>query len=113
MQKGVTWPPGQAEDRDEWFRSAFEQYFGVVCSYFSRKGCSREESSELAQETFLRVYKNIDSFRGDANFETWLYQVSANLYRNTLRAQSARKRDGAEVSLAEMTERPLTRGTRS
>jgi RNA polymerase sigma-70 factor (ECF subfamily) len=104
MQKDVTWPPGQADDREEWFRSAFEQYFSVVSAYFSRKGCSREEGSELAQEVFLRVYKSMDSFRGDSSFEAWLYQISANLYRNTVRAQSTRKRDGAEVSLAQIIE---------
>ena len=34
MQNSETWPPGPGEDREEWFRSAFEQYFGLVCSYF-------------------------------------------------------------------------------
>jgi RNA polymerase sigma-70 factor, ECF subfamily len=86
------------------FRQIFRQYYGLVFSYFNRKGFSIEESQDLAQDTFLRVHKSLSTFRREARFETWLFQITANVYRNTLRAQSTRKRDAAEVSLDEIFE---------
>jgi RNA polymerase sigma-70 factor (ECF subfamily) len=91
-------------DREESFRQIFHQYYRLVFSYFARKGFSAEESHDLAQETFLRVNKSLDTFRRESRFETWLFQVTANVYRNTLRAQSTRKRDAPEVSLNDILE---------
>ncbi len=44
-------------------------------------------ADDLAQETFLRAYKNIRSFRGEARFSTWLYRIAYNTFR-----ENARKR---------------------
>lgn len=40
---------------------------------------SREEAEEVVQDGFLRVYRHIGSFRGDASFGTWLYRIIFNL----------------------------------
>jgi RNA polymerase sigma-70 factor, ECF subfamily len=44
-------------------------------------------ADDLAQETFLRAYKNLRSFRGEARFSTWLYRIAYNTFR-----ENARKR---------------------
>ena len=44
-------------------------------------------ADDLAQEAFLRAYKNIRSFRGEAKFSTWLYRIAYNCFR-----EDARKR---------------------
>ena len=44
-------------------------------------------ADDLAQETFLRAYKNLRSFRGEAKFSTWLYRIAYNCFR-----EEARKR---------------------
>jgi RNA polymerase sigma factor (sigma-70 family) len=44
-------------------------------------------ADDLSQETFLRAYKNIRSFRGEARFSTWLYRIAYNTFR-----ENARKR---------------------
>ena len=91
-------------DREACFEHIFKQYYSLVFSYFARKGFSAEESRDLAQDTFLRVYKSLGTFRGKSRFETWLFQITANLYRNTLRAKSTRKREASEVSLDQVLE---------
>jgi len=54
----------------------------------------------------LKVHRGLPAFRYEARFETWLFQIAANLYRNTLRSQSTLKREAQEVSLDEAAEEP-------
>lgn len=57
-----------------------------------------EEARDLTQETFLRAFQNIGSFRGDADLRTWIYRIAINQARNRWRWWRRRKRD-ATVSL--------------
>lgn len=77
----------------------FQRYYRPVVFFFRRRGFSSEESRDLAQETFLRVSKRWDSFRGESAVETWLFQIASNLYKNTLRSQATQKRETQDVSL--------------
>lgn len=78
----------------------FQRYYQPVVGFFLRRGFSAEESQDLAQETFLRVFNKWDSFRGESAVETWLFQIAANLYKNTLRSLQTQKRDAQEVPLS-------------
>jgi RNA polymerase sigma-70 factor (ECF subfamily) len=93
--------PEDAEDHmlGEVAEELFRRYDRPVRAYFLHKGFSAEESLDLAQETFYRVYKNKEGFRGESSVVTWLFQIASNLYKNTLRSQAAQKRDREEVSL--------------
>jgi RNA polymerase sigma factor (sigma-70 family) len=42
-------------------------------------------ADDLAQDAFLRAYKNIRSFRGEARFSTWLYRIAYNCFREDAR----------------------------
>ena len=42
-------------------------------------------ADDLAQETFIRAYKHIGSFRGEAKFSTWLYRIAYNCFREEAR----------------------------
>lgn len=44
-------------------------------------------ADDLAQETFVRAYRNLARFRGEAKFSTWLYRIAYNCFR-----EDARKR---------------------
>jgi RNA polymerase sigma-70 factor (ECF subfamily) len=52
-----------------------------------------EEARDLTQETFLRAFRHIDSFRGDADLRTWLYRIAVNQARNRWRWWKRRKKD--------------------
>ena len=81
------------------FEGLFQRYHRPLVAFFLHKGFSTEESRDLAQETFFRVYKNRELFRGESSPVTWLFQIAANLYKNTLRSKAAQKRDAEEVPL--------------
>lgn len=38
-----------------------------------------EDAEDMTQETFLRAFMNIDQYRGDAKFSTWLYRIAYNI----------------------------------
>ncbi|WP_179005657.1 RNA polymerase sigma factor [Winogradskyella forsetii] len=38
----------------------------------------REEAEEVAQDTFVKVFKSLDKFKGDSKFSTWIYKVTYN-----------------------------------
>ena len=48
------------------------------------------ECQDVAQETFLRAYRALGSFRGDAQFYTWLHRIAVNTAKNHLVAQNRR-----------------------
>jgi len=45
----------------------------------------REEARDLTQEAFLRTFKNIRTFRGDASFYTWFYRIVVNTCLDAIR----------------------------
>lgn len=99
------WQAGKdPKEQEESFGQIFVAFYRPVYSFFLRRGFPSEECYDLAQETFLRVSKSLQTFRHESSFESWLFKIAANIYRNTLRGQSALKREAQEVSLDEITE---------
>jgi RNA polymerase sigma-70 factor (ECF subfamily) len=60
------------------------------------------ECQDVAQEAFLRAYRAIGSFRGDAQFYTWLHRIAVNTAKNHLVAHGRRPpTDDIDVADAE------------
>ncbi len=97
MQLVERWHAG--DDREEVFRTLFETFYGPLYRFFTRRGFSPEESQDLIQETFLRVYKGIASFRQEAKWENWLFQIASNTASKAWRHRAAKKRSGREIPL--------------
>ena len=57
-----------------------------------------QEAYDTAQEIFIKVYKNLQSFRGEASFLTWLYTIAGNTCKNRLKSLDYRYRN-KKVSL--------------
>lgn len=62
---------------------------------------SPEEARDVYQEAFLRVYKNIQTFRFDCAFHTWLYRVVTNICLDSLRKRKVRREEPAVVETAD------------
>jgi RNA polymerase sigma-70 factor, ECF subfamily len=48
------------------------------------------DGQDLAQETFIKAYKNFKSFRGDSAVGTWLYRICVNVWKNRVRYEKRR-----------------------
>ena len=65
-------------------------YPRVYASLFSFTK-SKEDSEDLAQQTFLKVWQQISTFRGDSAFFTWVYRIAINLAKNYVASSSYKK----------------------
>ena len=77
------------------FRVLVETYDPVVKAFFARRLKSADECLDLTQETFLRVYKGLKGYRGDAPFGAWLFRIAWNV----LHRRAADPRASASVIL--------------
>lgn len=62
---------------------------------------SPEDASDIYQEAFLRVFRNLGNFRFDCSFHTWLYRIVTNLCLDHLRKRKVRKEEASTVETAE------------
>ena len=62
---------------------------------------SPEDARDVYQEAFLRVYRNLHSFRFDCSFSTWLYRIVSNLCLDQLRKRKVRKEEPASLATSE------------
>lgn len=53
---------------------------------------------DIVQETFIKAYRSITSFRGDSFFYTWLYRIAVNTAKNYLTAQG-RRFSGSDIDI--------------
>jgi len=67
---------------------------------------SPDDASDVYQEAFLRVYRNLHTFRFDCSFHTWLYRIVTNLCLDHLRKRKVRRE---ESTVVETGEGPLDR----
>jgi RNA polymerase sigma-70 factor, ECF subfamily len=74
------------------FREIFSKFYPLVLRYFVHQGFSEEDGRDLAQETMLRIYRNLPAFLGDAQLGTWVFQVTANVCKNAVRTRATHKR---------------------
>ncbi|MDP6959561.1 MAG: sigma-70 family RNA polymerase sigma factor, partial [Planctomycetota bacterium] len=57
------------------------------------------DAEEISQEGFVRAYRRLSSFRGEAHFRSWLFRILINLHRDRIRSQ--RRRENREECLSQ------------
>jgi RNA polymerase sigma-70 factor (ECF subfamily) len=62
---------------------------------------SPDDASDVYQEAFLRVYKNLSSFRFDCSFHTWLYRIVTNLCLDQLRKRKVRREESPTLDTSD------------
>jgi RNA polymerase sigma-70 factor (ECF subfamily) len=65
---------GEREAFDEIVRQTYVEVYTLAV----RLTANEEDASDVVQEAYLRAWKGIRRFRGDAQFSTWMYRITAN-----------------------------------
>lgn len=74
----------------------YREYYEIVYKYLLYLTKDKDISEDLAQETFVRMIKNIDKFEGKSKLSSWLCEIAKNLWRDYLR-KNKRKIDLTDV----------------
>jgi RNA polymerase sigma factor (sigma-70 family) len=87
--------PADARDRadmeklqaghDAALNDLMERHASPVFHFLCRMVGNEDDANDLAQETFVRVFKSRASFRAEQKFSSWLFTIAANLARNHFR----------------------------
>src|SRR5258708_3399320 len=74
------------------FAELLRRNWAYVFGRCYRRLRDREDAEDLAQEVFLRVYRGRKTYEPRAKFSTWLFHITQNLLRNTIRSRRRRPR---------------------
>jgi RNA polymerase sigma-70 factor, ECF subfamily len=61
------------------FQELVNQYKDLVFAIISRTARDSASAEDLAQDVFLRIYRGLPYFRGEARLSTWIYRIVANV----------------------------------
>lgn len=79
----------------------FEQFvYNTACRVLTSSGLSTDSADDIAQDSFIKAWRHLSTFRGDCSFSTWLFRITVNTARDSIRS-AARK---ATVSLTKADE---------
>lgn len=86
------------------FAVLVDRYKDLVFTLALRMLKNREEAEEVAQDTFIKVFKSLSKFKGDSKFSTWIYRITYNSCLDVLKKY---KQEYSTVVLDEFSEREL------
>lgn len=75
------------------FDLLFTRYRHKIASLVSRYVQDRQEVEDVVQESFIKAYRALPRFRGDAQFYTWIYRIAINTAKNHLVSRNRRPPD--------------------
>ena len=85
------------------FNLLVKKYQHKVVNLVARYVKNPGDVADVAQETFIKAYRSLPTFRGESAFYTWLYRIAVNTAKNYIVAQGRRPPDmDVEASDAEL-----------
>lgn len=83
------------------FAVLVDNYKNLVFTLTLRMLKNREEAEEAAQDTFIKIYKSLNNFKGEAKFSTYVYKVAYNTCLDSIKKNKKYLND---VAIDELTE---------
>lgn len=78
------------ESPERGFRMLMMKYQEPLYWHIRRLVVSHDDAQDAAQETFVRIYRSFDQYRGDCSFRSWIYRIATN---EALRIISKRRQE--------------------
>ncbi len=92
--------------RNEAFSAIVDHHSKTIYWHVRNMVLSHDDADDLVQETFIKAWNNIDSFRGESQISTWLYRIAINetlSFLNRKRIETI-SFDNADYDIAESIE---------
>ena len=96
--KGAGIPPSERSDEElmelvqqgdrQAYRALFDRYQAPVWTFLKRRGGDDESSSEIFQETFLKVWRAAGTYRKGQRVKPWIYRIAVNASRDRYRSST-------------------------
>jgi RNA polymerase sigma-70 factor (ECF subfamily) len=83
------------------FAKLVDRYKDLVYTLTLRMLKNREEAEEVSQDTFIKVYKSINKYKGESKFSTWIYRIA---YNSSLDRLKKNRKYFNNVAIDEFTE---------
>lgn len=93
------------KDREQAFGYLVDKYSQQLYAVIRRIVYRHEDADDILQDTFIKVWRNIDSFKGQSKLSTWMYSIATNEALSFLRREKANRKlplTTEEYDLAEM-----------
>jgi RNA polymerase sigma-70 factor, ECF subfamily len=88
--------------QEESLNQLFERHHSRVAAWCYRMTGNVDSATDLAQDVFLKAYQNLDSFRGQSKFTTWLYSIARNHWMDALSSRAAAPLQAGEAALEQV-----------
>ncbi len=75
------------------FEELVRQTYQATYTLALRLTSNEEDARDVVQETYLRAFRGLKSYRGEAQFTTWLYRITANCSSTYLQTRSRHRHD--------------------
>lgn len=79
------------------FQDQFITFQDELKSFIYRIVTHRQETDDIAQETYIKTFANINSYERKASFKTWVFAIAVNLAKDSLRARQRWGEDWMEL----------------
>jgi len=77
---------------DDAFRELVSRYKNYVFALIGRQVVDRDLAQDLSQEVFIKVYRALSKYRGEASFKSWLTRIALNTTHSYFRSKRFRQR---------------------
>ena len=77
----------QSGQREKAFTEIVDSYSERLYWHVRRFLCSHDDTDDMVQEIFLKIWNSLPYFRGDSQLYTWIYRIATNESLNFLQKQ--------------------------
>lgn len=81
------------------YKELFDKYVNDLYRYLRQFSNNRDQVEDWVQRAFIKAFRNLNSFRGDSGFCTWLFKIGINEMRTDLRSIANKKHEEYEENL--------------
>ena len=89
------------------FAALVDRYKDMVFTLSLKMLKDRQEAEEVSQDSFLKVYKSLDRYKGESKFSTWLYRITVSKAMDHIRKKKRKKRFAFIQSLYGKNDKPV------